>query len=759
MSDLLDGFHSTQEDDATSVIRTNCEVYGSDVLTTKFPNYVDGLKDVTRRIVWLTRDKKDKIPFNKALGDIMESHVGGDASIYEAMIRLGQIFQVGHPLITIYGKQGSYYDPKSAAQSRYLYVSISEFATDVYFKDIHLKTIPMKYTKNFASLEPKYLIPKIPMALVLGNLTVGYGFKSHISMIDFSDVCSLTQAYAEHQSKSLKPINYTPLIHYFIPSFPIDIVVRNQEELLAAYKQGDWSCGISMEGLVELTGNTVTLRSVPYGIDFGTVTRMVTDALKDRKHPLLEYVSAINNYSSNRAEFVFDLKKGVNPFMCLDKIKSLTRFTRKLSPIYSYMQQNDKVVTLTPPELLAAWYRERRNAVSGGLKYRQHDLIAKKMTYLATLCVVDHTDEVIDIIRHTKDTDTAIAKLQSKFHDSTNPDRNLTRAQARILVNLPLNVLTHANKQQLLRNIEQVNKDLKTTIDDFARIDEIIYNDAAKLKKTYTTTRASRVNEDYIACIQYGNLGVTRVFTHEELYDLLTTKGWPAKLTRTIHMCPKYSTMYYLQGNNLVAGTSAPKDITTTDIVVWPNICKYSLVIHEDTVSVINRRSLRTTIVKDTTVITYPITDTFIALHKRNKITLEHVADVTTRKTISRGSKSDILAGYPAAWTKVLVFHMHPSEKNNIYITYIDTTSKVSAKTCFFVGGYNYILDIVPVTDTCWYLNIPKECNSNSVDYVYIPSLTKLATTIQPNTFKVISTTKQTTKHTGVRSLGILDKR
>ena len=271
--------------DSTSEIRDCLLTYGEDILKTKFPHYIDGLKDVSRRILWFTRDQRDTRSFIRVMGDIVENHVAGDTSVYGAIIRLGQPFMVGHPLVHIEGKYGSYHSPHDSAAPRYLNMAISEFARDLFFNGIHPRTIPMVPTKNFEAMEPKYLIPKLPTALLLGNLTVGFGFKSTTPMIDFEDVCSLVMVFAEyyatHPTGLPKPSATASLL---VPTFPINNIIKNRPALIKAYQHDEYNHEVLMEGWVDLTGNSITLRAVPYGVDFGTVTQDLRETMKNKKH-------------------------------------------------------------------------------------------------------------------------------------------------------------------------------------------------------------------------------------------------------------------------------------------------------------------------------------------------------------------------------------------------------------------------------------------------------------------------------------------
>lgn len=709
----VDGFITTQEKSATEEIRSSLKIYGEDVLSTKFPNVIDGLKNVTRRIIYFSQFDMDLISMNKFISNVFEVHVGGDSSIYDAIVRLGQEFMVGHPLVTIQGNRGKYYYPDSAAHPRYLKAKLSEFARDIFFKGIHPKTIPMVPLKDFTGMEPQYLIPKLPTALIFGNLTVGFGYKSYTPMIDFPDVCKLVSIFAEFYSKNGVGIpKRSATAKYVVPTFPIKNLVRNKVELINQYLEGCYSYPLEIEGWLELNGTTITLRAVPYGVDFNTVTTKFNNLIrqeneKNKSSWLCTDITNVSQYSASDAEYTIHLKRGRNPFAILEKLRTMLYFNKKWTPIYSYLH-NDRVYPLNPILVVEAWYRERVLSISGGLKYRQTDLILKKMQLEAMLKVVDHKKEVIEIIENANDEDDTVNQLAKRFND-------LTWRQAKIIAGLKLLIFNRCSRQQIEADIEQTEADLQNTLAMFGKVHEIIASDAQLLSKKYASTNETKFSCDFTGYVQFGDWGVIQFFNENHMIDILASKNWPSDLIKTIHLYdPRKSIKWVLRNGNTSILNVNSKEIFCEKMECHPyHRLPYTCCVNDGNICIVNSPVT----CPPAYISAYPITSSFWAIHRNGKVTQENVDNYTIRKNICQGIRSDIVAAIPDDKDQYLIFYMCTSAPNMLRIARIPQMDKlVTVPT-----GKIKFLGIYPVKTSTIYLNIPEDCVKNcTVQYLLI---------------------------------------
>lgn len=715
--DPMDNFVTVKTSDSTTEIRENLSVFGSEVLSTKFPNAIDGLKDVQRRIVWNSRNYTELKGMNAFVGEVSNYHTGGDSSIVGATIRLAQRFMVGHPLIYVDGKSGEYYDPSAAAAPRYLEVCISDFSNDVYFRNVDLDTIPMQIADTHKGIEPSYLIPVLPMGLILGNLTVGFGFKSYIPMIDITNVCDLVMLFADYFRKGGIGIpDKGEIAKLIIPSFPIKNLIRNKEQLLAAYRQGDYEYPIAIEGWCELSGNTITLRAVPYGSDFGTVTEGFRKLLKDKKCKYYDYIDSANNYSADVAEFSISVKRGKNPFEVLDYLRGILRFNNNWKPLYNYTR-NGKVSTLPPHLLTLCWYQERRLSIASGLKYRLAELISRQMLLKAMLIVVEHVDEVIAIIRSSENEAEAVRRLHQRWTE-------LTLKQAQRLAQQRLSTLTKSSRADIENELDQIEIKIATTSDAFNKIDDIIYHDAEFIKKRYATTSFTRYSTEFIGYVQFGEWGIINFFDYEDMYDILNTKGWPASVKKTVHFYDnRHSRKFIVKNGRLSEVTEMSKEVCCENMICYPaNSNELTLAIGKDGNTCIIERDVLDV---SADYLLCPISKTFYAIHRNGTVTEEQYTSFSIRKSVSKGSRTDLIYGVPNKVKDIVVFHMNTKDLNCIRADRILSGNDLG-KLRTVPSGEMIILGIYNLKTKGLILNIPEKCRKNSsMEHLIIRNLSQ----------------------------------
>lgn len=734
------GFLTVQDSEASDEIRESLKIFGSDVLSTKFPSCFDGLKDITRRIVWHIREYKSLENFTKLMGEILVYHISGDSSVYEALVRLGQPFMMGHPLVTIQGNLGKYSDPKSAAHPRYLEAQLSEFAHDIFIKGIHPRTLPMAPSKTFGAMEPRYLIPKLPAALFFGNLTVGFGFKSHFPMYDFKDVCDLTMMYADfYASGGIGIPPHRKIAPYVVPNFPIPNLIRNRTEIIKAAAHGIYDTPAEIEGWVDISGNAIVLRAVPYGIDFGTVTGQLREQLQDKKHWLWNHVISVQQFSTDVAELHIEVKRGRNPFEVLELMKRVLKYQIQWRPIFSYLRDG-RVVSLTPANLVYLWYQERAISIAGGLKYRQAELISKKMVLKALLIISDHTDEVINLIKKSEDEDSAIDALYARF-------KELTWKQAKIIAQQKISTLAKASRRQILSDLEQTEEDLQNILDSFGKIHETIHNDAAYLKKKYGATSETKFSEDFMGYVQFGNQGIAHFFDEDGMRDLLMAGGW-GNIPKKIHIYSRQETnRFIVKSGKLLPMEKCSKEIACEDVICYSSSSLDWIWVHtaDGYVALVNQRYQGP---KDNFDIV-PITEEYWAINKDGSVTKEKATNQVQRKSISKGGKSTQIWAIPNTESDLVVLHISVIDPNQLRVDRILVNPKDAG--CLKVVGCSetVILDIVKANTKTLYLNIPSHCKKNiAVEQLKIEGLD---TWVQTHEHSIINLNKTTDKEYRIR--------
>ena len=286
---------------ASEFINRALLVYGKSMVHASIPNMIDGLKPVHRRILVSVREIKDEFKSLRLIANTLETHPYGDNSIYHAAARIGQTFEYNPPLLTFEGSCGTYSEPRPA-DARYTSECVSEFTKDVFFKGIEFKALPKKTDEGLDGYEPVHLIPSIPIALVYANNSIGYGKSSYTIPHSLSDVCDLVVAFCQHQKlQPLKPFNYVEHVEKFIPEFPIDGILTNYDDLIVAYRGGNFEKRICLDGTVTLTVDEIHIRTLPYGVPFSSLNLKIEDLMRDKGSWFDQHIQSVKSLKEEHA--------------------------------------------------------------------------------------------------------------------------------------------------------------------------------------------------------------------------------------------------------------------------------------------------------------------------------------------------------------------------------------------------------------------------------------------------------------------------
>ena len=705
----LKGFEATRQQVTTDSITKGLSVYSAEVVATKYPHVIDGLKVVQRRILWYARNHRDLEDMVKMIAGVFELSTSGDSAIYEAILRLSQSFVCNPPLIATEGNVGAYYGGAGAAAPRYLESGLSEFAYDLFFKNINEGCLPMKDNKvlsaNKSDREPKYLIPKIPTALLLGNSTIGIGFKALTPMMSLDNVCDLVMRYAEAQVHGKDAPNYAdPKIYgkYCIPSFPIANLITNRKELLKAYSEGDFNAPIEVEGIVELNGDSIVVRRIVYGEPFDNRINRLRESLKNSKSKLYDYIKTANSYSSDDANLTIPLVRGRNPFEALDMLRPILKLRGAMYPHWLF-SKDSKLVELPPLELLSVWYKARYTSISVSLKQDLARLIEQQRELEATLFYLENDKELTRIVKASETSDDIIDKVYHAFNK-----RKLSRSQVNVIRHVSLEALAKDGKPRIQGLLEKNRLAQKETLEKASRIDQLIYNDAQRIKKEHGIKSPTRYADDFKGYVQFEGLGVIQFFDEEDMLNILGSKGWGG-VVKTIHLYDsKVGDKYIIQRGQVKPLRYQSREITCEGIAICPpNRTSLTMAINnEGYTSVIEDDYLQSSY-KGYKI--YPITKRFFAIHKDGAVSEENYTNFVIKKSVSRGTKTDIVYPIPDTIQDAVVFHTHDDDKNNLRvdrILYDKTLGKLMVPP-----GVMHILGVYPLRhNKDIYLNIPREC-------------------------------------------------
>lgn len=720
--------YKSKQFSASSVVDTRIQDYALDVAQHKLPHIVDGLKTIHRRTLWVMYKKQyfsGSDLLNSVMGEIIKVHPVGDQSINEACTRMLQPFSMGLNLLFGTGNKGAYAKNK-AGSPRYLHVGLHKLAKDLFFDGVNLNTIPMIPGEDCITLEPAYLIPRLPTSLLMASFTVGVGIKSDIFPMHFESICELVKKYAElRATRSSYNLDYSKLGKYFIPSIPILNTIRNTNDLIDQYNKGNYNAAIYLDSEVEILKHDIIIKTIPFGQSFSDMISQLKLFAKDKKQWMNDLLTGFHNGQSDTmvGHIQLTFKNNQNIFEIFRKLSPLIKYSSSITPLYNYISKHGVVVEMDPPSLLSAWYTERRASVLGGIKYDQEKesrLIREKSVKLK---VIDHIDEIIKIIRDkSQTTDEALELLQQRYKLSYN--------QASILYNTPIGMLNKQNVDAIKKEIEQHIENCKALKENSENVDEVIYKDAEYFQKKYRRPRICKIN-DYNGYVRIGKDDIIQWDSIDDACRILTE--FPNGKVYTYPEKFNYKFAYPLNLRDIKKHLSASKITQAEAILAYPT-SSYNTLWIKDTKPVCTEGMFNEV---DDDKVAIPITNKFYGISPKGKIIKCTVKELLGKSNTSR-IKTDysLIYGVPYYKEGIILLYVNSEEPDKINIVKINDNIK---KILISPMGTNEFIGYIPMNSDKEYLFNYPSVIKGSYKFIYIKNIDKLIKEDQDSTIFLIN--------------------
>jgi len=512
------GFLVVAETSASDLIEAYSLTYGKDILDGHFPTVIDGLKRVHRRAVWCALPIVGKIVRSQTLiNDVRDLHFHGDQSVYDTLLRMGATFEYNPALFRFTSDKSGYATDKQPA-SRYTTLTPSDIMYDLFYKNIEVSSLRKVQSDDLATYEPKYFVPALPTTLLYANNTIGFGFTSITLPLAFANVCDLVSAYAEHHTNHpLVPFDHVKHADKFVPDTPVENNLTNYNELVAAYKQGNFKQKVFLEGTARLSPDMIEIYTVPYMDSFPKAVEVLQSAMLTKNSWFdrsLHSVDSIGNENA-RGNLTVMLKRGVNVFEAWEKISRLISFAHGIVtyPNYSF---DGFISELSPINLIRKWFQQRHDIILSSKKYKLASLMEgiSQVEALMVACDKQNLDDILAIMRAHYHKDQGVPVLCEKYP--------LTPNQAYYLYTVRLEILTGAAMDDLKKKHQRLQAEVTELQASFSRIPQEISETAQALKKKYGVTRRAKIPK-YIGYVSVGDDGCVQFEEVSELKDILNT--------------------------------------------------------------------------------------------------------------------------------------------------------------------------------------------------------------------------------------------
>lgn len=516
------------------------------IVSRALPDVRDGLKPVHRRILYtlhengLTPDK----PYRKCadtVGSVLgRYHPHGDASVYDALVRLAQNFSMRYPLVDGHGNFGSI-DGDKAAAYRYTEAKMAKMTLEM-LTDINKETVD--YVSNYDDRlkEPAVLPSRFPNLLVNGSVGIAVGMATNIPPHNLGEVIDALRLLIEDPDCTMEQI----MEHIQGPDFPTGGIIMGRAGIRAAYGTGRGKITLrSRTHFEEIKGrNCIIVDEIPYMVNKTLILKNINQLCKDKR---IEGIYDLRDESDKDGmRIVIELKKDAAPQIVLNKLFALTKLQDTVGIIMLALVNNEPKI-LTLKQMLSHYLDFQVDVIQRRTRYDLRKALERAHILQGFVLAADHIDEVIAIIRSSATVQEAKTRMIERFKDvdmSALLDRaqydlnglhiedqtGLSEEQAEAIVQMRLGQLTGLERQKItdeLYGLLTKISDFEDILADVGRVYEIIENDLETIKKKFNDKRRTDIEN------VSGEVDIEDLIPEEDCVVTLTNNGYIKRMPLT----------------------------------------------------------------------------------------------------------------------------------------------------------------------------------------------------------------------------------
>lgn len=459
------------------------------IVSRALPDVRDGLKPVHRRILFSMHDNglTASAKFRKSatiVGDVLgKYHPHGDSSVYDAMVKLAQEFSSRYPLVLGQGNFGSI-DGDSAAAYRYTEAKMSRLSAEV-LRDIEKETVDFVPNFDATRKEPVVFPSALPNLLLNGSMGIAVGMATKIPPHNLSEVMDALMYLADTPEATTEDL----LEYVKGPDFPLGGLVFNERDLRVAYTTGKG--GILTRGHAEIVEGSargesfdIIITSIPYQINKAELIIKMADLVHEKK---IEGIKDIRDESTKDIRVVVSLKSGVNPQKVLNALYKHTELESMFH--YNMLALVDGIPELLSlKDMLQHFLEHRKEIVTRRTQYDLRKAEEREHILLGLKKALDHIDEIIQLIKKSKDTAEAHANLCKRFKFSD--------LQAAAILEMKLSRLAGLERKKIedeLKDIQNLIKELQELLGSPKKLLAVIKGEFKEIREKYGDTRRTTI--------------------------------------------------------------------------------------------------------------------------------------------------------------------------------------------------------------------------------------------------------------------------
>ncbi len=458
------------------------------IISRALPDVRDGLKPVHRRVLFGMHELgvNHNKPYKKSariVGEVLgKFHPHGDQSVYDAMVRMAQTWSLRYPLVDGQGNFGSM-DGDSPAAMRYTEVRFRRIAEEM-MADINKDTVDFQSNFDDSLEEPTVLPAKIPNLLINGTTGIAVGMATNMPPHNLSEVCDGIIAYIDNHD-----ITIDELMHFVKgPDFPTGAMIYGSAGIKSAFYTGRGRVVMRAHATFETskTGKEqIIVTSVPYMVNKALMIEKTAALINEKK---LEGITDIRDESDkDGVRVVYDLKRDAIPSVVLNNLYKYTQLQSSFG-VNNVVLSYGRPMTLNLKDLIGQFVEFRHEVIVRRTKFELAEAEKRAHILQGYLIALDNLDEVIKLIRESRDPETAQNGLIERF--------NLSEIQAKAILELRLQRLTGMEREKIVKEYEEIMALIKHLNEVLASKEmrmDIVKKETLEIKERYGDDRRSEI--------------------------------------------------------------------------------------------------------------------------------------------------------------------------------------------------------------------------------------------------------------------------
>ena len=472
--------------DVEAIMKESFIQYSMAVIVSRaLPDVRDGLKPVHRRILYtmyengLTPDQAYRKCADTVGSVLGKYHPHGDASVYDALVRLAQKFSMRYPLVDGHGNFGSV-DGDPPAAYRYTEAKMAKMSVNM-LTDINKTTVDFQSNYDDRLKEPVVLPSRFPNLLCNGSVGIAVGMATNIPPHNLHEVIEGMKTVMKNPDCTLDELMQS----IKGPDFPTGGIIMGRSGIRAAYGRGKITLR-SKTSIEEIKGrNCIIVTEIPYMVNKARLVESIADLVKEKRIDGIHYINDESGKDGMR--IVIELKKDANPQVVLNKLFSYTQLQDTVGVIMLALVNGiPKVLTLK--EMLEQYIDFQVDVITRRTKFDLNKAKEREHILKGLVIALDNIDEVIEIMKTSKNIPEAKQRLNQRF--------GLTDIQADHIANMTLGRLTGMERQKIIDELAEIEvkiADLEDILANHQRILDIIIEEVEAIQDKFGDERRTQI--------------------------------------------------------------------------------------------------------------------------------------------------------------------------------------------------------------------------------------------------------------------------